>query len=290
MIVVQLETLIDFWIRLKRSSLALLSLIVLLGLFLIAGLAPLISPYPPNDTDMLHTLEGPNPEHPLGTDGLGRDILSRIFFGARVSLVVGFSAVSLATFLGTLLGSISGFYGGGLDTAIMRIMDMMFAFPAILLAMLLMSVFGQGLGTTILAIGIVSVPGFSRIVRGSVLSAKEEDYVKAARALGCGDLRIMFKHILPNILAPITVNATMSVSTAILYTSALGFLGLGVKPPQAEWGSMLAKGRTYIFNGPHVIYFPGLAIFITVLAFNLFGDGLRDALDPRMKPRSMGGR
>ena len=280
------NSLLEFWDRLWKRKLAIVSLGILICLFIVAAAAPIISPYPPNQTDMLATLEGPSGAHPLGTDGLGRDILSRIFYGARISLMVGFSAVLFATLIGIILGSVSGFYGGGIDTVIMRVMDMLFAFPAILLAMLLMSVLGQGLGTTILAIGIVSIPRFSRLVRGTVLSAREEEYVKAAQSIGCKDSRIMFRHILPNVMAPITVNTTMSISTAILYTSALGFLGLGVEPPQAEWGSMLAKGRTYIFNGPHVIYFPGLAIFITVLAFNLFGDGLRDAIDPKMKTKT----
>ncbi len=272
-----------FWNRLKKNKLAIASLFVLIALSVMAISAPLIAPYDPYTTDMTAVIQKPDANHLLGTDDLGRDMLSRIIYGSRISLRVGFLAVAISMLAGTIIGSIAGYFGGTTDNVVMRIMDMLMAFPPILLAIVFMSALGKGIENAILAISIVGVPGFSRIVRGSILAAKENDYVEAARASGCNDLQIIFIHLLPNILAPIIVNATMSISAAILQTAALGFLGLGVKPPTAEWGSMLATGRAYIFNAPHLITYPGIAISITVLAFNLLGDGLRDALDPRLK-------
>jgi ABC-type dipeptide/oligopeptide/nickel transport system permease subunit len=274
---------VEFWLRLKRNKLAVVSLFVLIALTIMAIAAPAIAPYDPYATDMTAVIEKPSSGHLLGADDLGRDMLSRIIYGSRISLRVGFLAVAISMAAGTCIGSIAGYFGGTIDNIVMRFMDMLMAFPPILLAIVFMSALGRGIENAILAISIVGVPGFSRIVRGSVLAAKENDYVEAARASGCNDLQIIFVHLLPNILAPIIVNATMSISSAILQTAALGFLGLGVKPPTAEWGSMLATGRGYIFNAPHLITYPGIAISITVLAFNLLGDGLRDALDPRLK-------
>ncbi|HBF39628.1 MAG TPA: ABC transporter permease, partial [Firmicutes bacterium] len=213
----------------------------------------------------------------------GRDILSRIIFGARVSLRVGIEAVVLSLLVGIFLGALAGYYGGWIDSVIMRFMDIMLAFPALLLAMAFMAALGPGLDQAIIAIGIVAIPEFARIVRGSVLTIKESDYVQAARAIGDHDMQIIFHHVLPNVMAPIIVRATLGISTAILDAAFLGFLGLGVRPPEAEWGAMLGSGRSAIFNAPHIVTFPGIAITITVLAFNLLGDGLRDALDPRLK-------
>ena len=221
--------------------------------------------------------------HPLGCDEQGRDILTRLLFGARISLSVGFISVSISTLLGSIIGIFSAYYGGWVDAILSRIMEMIQSFPSILLAIIFMSVFGRGIQNAIIAIAVVSIPGPARIIRSSTLSAKEMDYVTSARAIGCTNVRIMFKHILPNILAPIIVNATMSVSGAILSLASLGFLGLGVQPPTAEWGYMLSDSRTYINSAPHMIMFPGVAIALTVLCFNLLGDGLRDALDPRLK-------
>ena len=222
-------------------------------------------------------------DHWFGTDVQGRDIFSRILSGTKYSLLIGIAAVAFSLIIGTIIGSIAGYFGGKLDAVLMRIMDMMLAIPSILLAITLMAAFGQGLDKAIVAIGIVSIPEFARIVRSSILSAKENDYVAAAKVLGNSDKRIIFKHILPNVMSSIVVRATLGISTAILDIAALGFLGLGVKPPTPEWGTMLGDAKSYIMSLPHMIIFPGIAISIAVLAFNLFGDGLRDALDPKSR-------
>ena len=273
----------DFWRRLRKNKLAMVSLVFLVALTFVAVFAPLVAPYDPYFGDMPKALSTPSSEHLLGNDELGRDILSRIIYGARISLRVGLIAVGIALSVGMVVGSLAGYYGGRIDIIIMRFMDIMLAFPSILLAIALMAVLGRGVENAIIAIGIVSIPEYARIVRGSVLSVKENEYVQAARAIGNNDLQIIFKHILPNVMAPIIVRATLGISTAILETSALGFLGLGVAPPFAEWGTMLGSGRGYLFNAPHLVFFPGIAITLTVMAFNLLGDGLRDALDPRLR-------
>jgi len=269
--------------RFARNRLALVSFFVLLFIGFVAVFADVIAPYDPYVGDFTLIYAPPSAEHLMGNDENGRDILSRIIHGARVSLTVGFVAVSISTSVSVIIGLIVAYYGKLIDTVIMRFMDMLMAFPSILFAIILMSVFGRGLDNAILAITIVGIPGSVRMVRATAMAVKETDYVQAARAIGCNDVVIMFKHILPNIMAPIIVGATMSISGSILATAALGFLGLGMQPPTAEWGFMLAMGREAIFVGPHLILFPGIAISITVLSFNLFGDGLRDALDPRLK-------
>lgn len=274
---------LEFWKRLRKNKLAIVGLAILVILTFVSVFAPYIAPYDPDEGDVLRTFAKPDKDHWLGTDEVGRDVFSRIIHGSRISLKVGFLAVGISMVMGIIFGCVSGYYGGIVDAVIMRIMDMIMAFPSILLAIVFMSVLGKGIENAILAISIVSIPGFSRIVRGSVMSVKENDYIQSARAIGCNNFKIMFVHILPNVLSPIIINASMSISGAILQTAALGFLGLGVKPPTAEWGSMLASGKNYIFNAPHVLTFPGIAISITVLSFNLLGDGLRDALDPRLK-------
>lgn len=279
----EFSPLADFWRRLRKNKLAMVSLVFLLALTFVAIFAPLVAPFDPYLSDMPKALKGPSAEHLLGNDELGRDILSRIIYGARISLRVGLIAVGIALSVGMVVGSLAGYYGGRLDIIIMRFMDIMLAFPSILLAIALMAVLGRGVENAIIAIGIVSIPEYARIVRGSVLSVKENEYVQAARAIGNNDLQIIFRHIMPNVMAPVIVRATLGISTAILETSALGFLGLGVVPPFAEWGTMLGSGRGYMFNAPHLVFFPGIAITLTVMAFNLFGDGLRDALDPRLK-------
>ncbi|SFQ94770.1 nickel transporter permease [Desulfoscipio geothermicus] len=273
----------EFWRRLSKNKLAMVSLVFLLGLTLVALFAPYIAPYDPINGIMEESLQAPNAKHLLGTDELGRDILSRIIFGARISLRVGLLAVAIALSVGTVLGSIAGYYGGKIDLIIMRFMDIMLSFPSLLLAIAFMAVLGRGVENAVIAISIVTMPEYARIVRGSVLSVKENEYVQAARAIGNRDAAIIFKHILPNVMAPIIVRGTLGISTAILETAALGFLGLGVQPPDAEWGTMLGSGRGYLFNAPHLVYFPGIAITLTVMAFNLLGDGLRDALDPRLR-------
>lgn len=274
---------LDFWRQFKRNKTALIGLCILVLLVLAAIAAPYISPYDPYKGDMPNSLKPPSSQHILGTDELGRDILSRILYGARISLQVGFMAVAFALTAGVLFGATAGYYGGKIDTVIMRIMDIMLAFPSILLAIAFMAVLGRGVNNAIIAISIVSIPEYARIVRGSVLSVKENEYIQAARAIGCNDGRIIFRHVLPNIISPIIVRATLGVSSAILETAALGFLGLGVQPPFAEWGAMLGSGRSYFYNAPHIVTFPGVAITLTVLAFNLLGDGLRDVLDPRLR-------
>ncbi|MEG6616540.1 nickel transporter permease [Peptococcaceae bacterium 1198_IL3148] len=273
----------DFWRRLKKNKLAMTSLVFLIGLVLMAIFAPYIAPYDPINGVMSDALQEPSAQHWLGTDELGRDILSRIIYGARISLKVGLMAVAIALSMGTVLGSIAGYFGGRIDNLIMRLMDIMLSFPSMLLAIAFMAALGRGIENAIIAISIVTMPEYARIVRGSVLSIKESDYVQAARAIGNKDMSIIFKHIMPNVLAPIIVRGTMGISTAILDTAALGFLGLGVQPPDAEWGTMLGAGRNYLFNAPHLVMFPGIAITLTVMTFNLLGDGLRDALDPRLR-------
>ena len=273
----------DAWKRFYKNKTAVIALIVLVLMALAAIFAEVISPYGPYEAELKDVKAGPSAEHWFGCDENGRDILTRILYGARISLSVGFISVLISTVVGSGIGLISAYYGGMVDAVLSRIMEMIQSFPSILLAIIFMSVFGRGIENAVIAIALVSIPAPARIIRSSALSAKENDYVTSAKAIGCSDLRIMVKHILPNILAPIIVDATMAVSGAILSLASLGFLGLGVQTPTAEWGYMLSTGRNYIFSANHIITFPGIAIALTVLAFNLLGDGLRDALDPRLK-------
>lgn len=269
--------------RFCRNRTALVSLCVLLLLATLAIFAPVFAPYDPYDTDMLQVKAAPSAQHLMGCDENGRDILSRLIYGARISLTVGFISVAISVSIGAAIGLVSAYYGGRVDAVLSRFMEMIMAFPSVLLAIIFMSVFGRGIQNAIIAVALVGIPGPARVVRSATISVKENDYVTSARAIGCTNRMILTRHILPNIVAPIIVNATMSVSGAILSTAALGFLGLGVQPPTAEWGYMLSNGKNFVFTAPHLIAFPGIAISITVLAFNLFGDGLRDALDPRLK-------
>lgn len=270
--------------KLLRNRFAALGLIVITLLIVAAIFAPFLATHDPYEMDVTKSLLGPGEEgHILGTDSYGRDIYSRIIYGARISLVVGIAAVLFGAVLGSLLGLISGYFGGKTDTVIMRLMDGMMAFPFILLAIVLMTVLGQGLVNVIIAIGISNIPGFARVVRGQVLTVKETEYIEVTRSLGASHGRILFKHIVPNSIAPIIVYATMSVAGAIISEASLSFLGLGVQPPTASWGSMLQEGKNFLVLSPELATFSGLAILITVLGINLFGDGLRDALDPKMK-------
>lgn len=273
----------EFITRFMGSTSAMIGLLLLILLVFSAVFAPVLAPYNPYESNLPEALKAPNGMHMMGTDELGRDIFSRTLYGARISLLVGVEAVALALTCGIILGALAGFYGGKIDTTIMGIMDIMLSFPSILLAIAFMTVMGRGVEKAVIAIGIVSIPEYARIVRASVLSVKENVYVMAARAIGNNDKRLIFVHILPNVMAPIIVRATIGVSVAILEAAALGFLGLGVEPPTAEWGTMLGAGRQAIFSAPHIVTFPGLAITLTVMAFNLLGDGLRDVLDPRLK-------
>ncbi len=273
----------DAWSRLLRNPVAVAGGLVVI-LLVVAGIAaPHIAPYDPAAQDLASTLGGPSPAHLLGTDALGRDILSRLMYGAGISLRIGFLGTLIACLIGTTLGLFSGYYGGRLDTILMRLIDIQLAFPGLLLALCIVAIIGPGLENVIVAVGIFGIPTFARVTRAQILTLKQQDYVSAARMLGARDSRIMLHHMLPNALAPILVIATFSVATAILTAASLSFLGLGAQPPTPEWGAMLSDGREYMVISPHVVIFPGLAILITVLAFNLFGDGLRDALDPRLK-------
>ncbi|AST93883.1 peptide ABC transporter permease [Sutcliffiella cohnii] len=270
--------------KLVKNRLAAFGLFIITLLTITAIFAPLIATHPPNAMDVTKSLIGPGQDgHLLGTDSYGRDIFSRLVYGARISLIVGIAAVVFGAVFGSFLGVVAGYFGGRLDSIIMRVMDGMFAFPFILLAITLMTVLGQGLMNTIIAIGVANIPGFARVVRGQVLNVKELEYVEVTRSLGATHGRIIFQHILPNSFPPLIVYGTMSVAGAIISEASLSFLGLGVQPPTASWGSMLQDGKNFLVLSPHMATFSGLAILITVLGINLFGDGLRDALDPKMK-------
>jgi len=273
----------EVWRRLKRNRAAIAGGVIVLLFVAVALLAPAIAPHPPNTGDLNQRLAPPSMEHWLGTDALGRDILSRIIYGAQVSLQIQVVAVLIALVIGTLLGMFGGYYGGVTDNFIMRLMDILLAFPGIFLAIAIIAVLGPGLLNLMLAAGIYSIPQFARIVRGSILSLKEKEFVEAARAAGESDLSILFRYLLPNSMAPIIIQTTLRMATVLLTASGLSFLGLGVQPPHAEWGAMLSTARPYLITAPHVATFPGLAIMLVVMGFNLFGDGLRDSLDPRLK-------
>lgn len=271
------------WRRLRRNRAAMAGLAVLAVFALSAILAQAVAPYDPYRSDLEGSLAGPSRAHWLGTDELGRDILSRILYGARLSMVIGTISVSIGVILGVPIGLFAGYFGGKVDLFSQRVIDVLLGFPSIILAIVLVTVLGVGLINVMLAVGIVSVPTYARLVRGQVLALKNLEFVEAARVLGGSTARIVFRHVLPNTLAVLIVQTTLQVASAILSAAALGFLGLGVQQPTAEWGAMLSTARQYIQLAPHTLIFPGLAIMLTVLGFNLLGDGLRDALDPRMR-------
>lgn len=268
---------------LLKNRLSVIGLIILV-LFVIAGVfGEALAPYGINEVNVPDRLMPPSTAHWFGTDELGRDVYSRVLVAARSSMVVGFVAVAISLGAGVPIGLVAGFYGKGVDAFFMRLMDILFAFPAILLAIVALAVLGPGLTSAMVAIGIVYTPIFARITRGSVLTVKEEVFVRAARSLGASDRRLLSRHVLPNILAPIIVQTSLSLAFAILSEAALSFLGLGVVPPDPSWGRMLAEARGFIVEAPWMGIFPGLAILFVVMAFNFVGDGLRDALDPRQK-------
>ena len=271
------------WAKLKRNKAAVFGGILLVIYLFTALLVPVLFPWNPSAPNLMQSLEPPTVKNLLGTDELGRSILGRIIYGSRVSLLIAVGVVSVGLLIGVPLGLISGYYRGKVDFGIQRVTDAMLAFPGFLLALALVAVLGVGLKNTVISIGISMVPIYIRLVRGCVLSVREEVYVEAARAVGTRDLGILLRHILPNVMVPITVQTSLAMGTAILFAAGLGFLGVGVQPPTPEWGAMLGSGRVYLFNAPHVATFPGIAIFLAVLSFNLLGDGLRDALDPRFK-------
>jgi peptide/nickel transport system permease protein len=274
-----------FWRYFKRNRLAVGGLAVIVVTFLIAGFASVLAPYDPGKTDVSMKLQPPSLQHFLGTDQLGRDIFSRMLFGSRVSLSVGFVAVAISICIGIFVGAISGYYGRWIDTVLMRFVDIMLCFPSFFLILTVVALLGPSLFKVMVVIGITSWMGTSRFVRAEFLSLRERDFAQAAKALGVKDRRIIFRHILPNALAPVFVTATLDVATAILVEAGLSFLGFGVQPPAPSWGNILTEGRTYIFDAWWLTVFPGLAILVTVLSFNLLGEGLRDALDPRLRGR-----
>jgi peptide/nickel transport system permease protein len=284
------------WRRLFRRKSAVVGMIILGILVFVAITAPWIAPYEPTQVLLgkekvkarqdpcIHLFGCPasEPQHILGVDGNVRDEFSRLLYGARLSLMIGFTTVTFAIVIGTVLGALAGYFGGWIDNLIMRVMDVLLAFPSLLLAIAIVTVLGPGLQNALLAIGIVSIPAYARVVRASVLSVRETEFVSATRALGGGTTQILFGRILPNALTPLIVQGTLGIATAILDAAALSFLGLGAQPPTPEWGSMLGAERNQVFTAPHLVFFPGIAIALTVLSFNLLGDGLRDALDPRL--------
>lgn len=274
----------EVWRRLKRNRMALIGLAILVAMIILAVFADWVAPYGMDDQDPIErSFLAPSAAFPFGTDNLGRDILSRVIFGARISLQVGILAVGISFVFGCVFGAVAGYYGNRWDNVVMRLMDTLLAIPGILLAITIAASLGPGIVNAMIAVGLSGVPGFARVVRASVLTVRGNEYVEAARAVNASDFRIITRHIMPNILAPVIVQATLSVANAILMAAALSFLGLGVQPPIPEWGAMLSQGRLFLRDYPHVVIFPAAAIMLTVFGLNLFGDGLRDALDPRLK-------
>lgn len=275
--------LLEVFLRLRKSPLAMFGLIVLLILIFVALFADVLAPYSYSKQNLKHMFETPSKQFLLGTDEFGRDILSRLIYGARISLQVGFIAVGIALVVGGMLGAIAGYYGGWTDNGIMRVMDVLLSIPQTLLAIAIAAALGPGLFNLMIAVGISAVPRYARIVRSSVLSIREMEFIEAAHAVGSSDLRVILKHIIPNSMAPIIVQSTLGVASAILNAAGLSFIGLGIQPPYPEWGAMLSGGRQYIRDYPHLTLYPGITIMITILALNFLGDGLRDALDPKLK-------
>ncbi|GGH56568.1 diguanylate cyclase [Paenibacillus silvae] len=272
----------EAWRTFRRNRLALAGLLIIVFFIILAFLAPYITPYDYKEQVLQDRLQAPSAEHWFGTDDLGRDVLSRVLHGARISLWVGFFSVIGSMIAGALLGLIAGFYGKWADMLISRLFDILLAFPAILLAIAIVAILGPSLQNALLAIAIVNIPTYGRLVRSRVLSLRQEEFITSARTLGAGNARILFRHILPNSLTPLIVQGTLGIGTAIIEAAALGFLGMGAQPPDPEWGKMLSDSRQFIQKAPWTLIFPGLSIMLTVLGFNLMGDGLRDTLDPKM--------
>ena len=270
----------EIWRRFKKNTRAVVGLGIVAVLVLCAVLAPILAPYGPNEQNPRNRLQGPSAEH---SDELGRDILSRIIYGASISMSVGLIAICISLIGGVALGAIAGYYGGTADNIIMRCMDVLLSIPTILLNISIVAALGSGLQNVMIAIGVSSIPGYCRIVRASILSLRDQDFVEASRAAGASDFFLITRHILPNCMAPLIVQATLRIGAAILSCASMSFLGLGIVPPTAEWGSMLSTGRDFLRDAPHVCIFPGLAIMAAVFSMNLVGDGLRDALDPKLK-------
>ncbi|HIN27827.1 TPA: ABC transporter permease [Candidatus Poribacteria bacterium] len=272
-----------FWRRLSRQKSAAIGASIVLFFIFTAMFAPVIATYDPRQADISSRLQGWSVNHFFGTDKVGRDVFSRVVYGSRISIKIGLIAMTFSISVGTLFGTIAGYYGGRLENVIMRLMDMMLALPSILLAMVIVTILGRGLTNAIIAVSIVYIPQYARILRGSVLEVREQDYVMATRAIGAGDFWILRKSILPNCLAPLIVQATLGIGTAILDAAGLSFLGLGAEIGEPEWGAMLSENRSLIRIAPWAVMMPGIAIFLTVLGFNLLGDALRDVLDPKLE-------
>lgn len=272
-----------FFHKVKSDSLLSFGCILILAMSLVAAFAPFISPFDFETQNLPSRLNLPSSGHWFGTDELGRDIFSRVVYGTRISMVVGFSVVLCSSTLGLLIGSLAGYYGRWLDDVIMRVVDVLMAFPGILLAIALVSFWGPGLTRLVLAMVVVGWVGYARLVRGQVLKAKELDFVKAARSLGASDRRIILRHLIPNIIQPVLVQASIGMASAILTEASLSFLGLGVPPPLPSWGAMLNDGRSHLFDAPHLVLFPGLATMAAILSFNVVGDGLREILNPKLR-------
>nr|WP_156324663.1 nickel transporter permease [Bacillus sp. FJAT-27245] len=273
----------EAWHSFRKNRLALIGLFIVLFFIFIAAIAPYIAPYSFRDQVLADRFLPPSEKHWFGTDDFGRDIFSRILYGARISLWVGFFSVLASSIIGTFLGIIAGYYGRWVDGLISRLFDIMLAFPSILLAIAIVAILGPSLRNALIAIAVINIPNFGRLVRSKVLSVKQEEYIMSAKAVGMKDSRILFRHILPNSITPVIVQATLAIATAIIEAAALGFLGMGARPPEPEWGRMLADSKNYLMQAPWTLFFPGMAIMLTVLGFNLMGDGLRDVLDPKMK-------
>jgi peptide/nickel transport system permease protein len=273
----------EFWARFRRNKMAMAGLALVLGMFAVSLAAPWLAPYDPSHIELKAVLMPPSFEHPLGTDTLGRDVFSRIIYGARVSLKVGFVAVGLATLIGLIIGAVAGFYGGWVDFWLMRLVDLMLCFPSFFLILAVIAILEPSIWNIMVVIGLTSWMGVARLVRAEFLSLREREFVVAAKALGASDTRLMMRHMLPNALAPVMVSATLGVAGAILTESALSFLGLGVQPPTPSWGNILTAGKDNIEIAWWLSLFPGLAILITVMSYNLLGEGIREAVDPRLK-------
>jgi len=271
------------WRHLRKNRMAMIGLAILFIFLITSIFAPYLTPHDPVKLDLINAVQPPSSENLMGTDWQGRDVFSRILHGGRISLAIGFITVIIGLGVGIPVGTLSGYFGGKLDLFVQRLIDIMLAFPGILLAIVVVAILGVGVEQVMIAVGISTIPIYTRLVRGSVLSVKEEGYITAARGLGIGDARIVVRHILPNCLGPIIVMSTFRIATSILWAAGLGFLGLGAQPPDPEWGAMLSRGREYMRAAPYLTTFPGMAIFLLVLGFNLIGDGLRDALDPRSR-------
>ncbi|MCM3117654.1 ABC transporter permease [Neobacillus sp. MER 74] len=274
---------LESWRRFRKNKLAVIGLGIISFFVIIAIIAPVLAPEGINDQKLAERLQSPSAGHWLGTDDFGRDILSRIIYGTRISLWIGTFSVLGSIIVGSILGILAGYYGRWVDTLISRAFDIMLAFPSILLAIAIVTILGPSLSNALIAIAIINIPNFGRLIRSKVLSVKQEEYIIAAKSIGMGDLRILFHHVLPNSMAPVIVQGTLAIATSILEAAALGFLGLGAEAPNPEWGKMLSDSRQFITQAPWTMVSPGIAIMLVVIGFNLLGDGLRDALDPRMK-------